>query len=207
MIRGNFKIVDSYNKIYDNINAAIQKEIRANLVKSLPKIRADVINLTIEALENSPEIRSLSGGKLKFDFGLDFDPTSDIVYAIANSVDIKIKNSNVGKSELQSFLTIYIQRSDFKNLLSLEVASVVTEKGAQLPWLEWLLLAGDAILVSEYSVKYGSFEASRSGGAIMVPVGVFQVDPSFSGTADNNFITRALSRYSDKISQILEKNS
>lgn len=207
MIRGNFKIVDSYNKIYDNINTAIQKEIRANLNKSLSKIRADVINLTIEALENCPEIQSLRNGKLKLDFGLDSDPTSDIIYAIANSVDIKIKSSNIGKSELQNFLTIYIQRSDFKNLLSLEAANIVTERGTQLPWLQWLLLAGDAVLISEYSVKYSSFSTSRSGGAIMIPVGIFQVDPSFSGTADNNFITRALSGYADKISQILEKNS
>lgn len=206
MIQGNFKIVDSYNKIYENINSAVQKEIRANLTKSINKIRADVINLTIKALEECPEINSLRSGKLKLDFGLDYDPTTEIVYAIANSVDVKIKNLNMGKTGLQSFLTIYIQRSDFKNLLSLEVATVVTEKGAQLPWLEWLLLAGDAVLISEYGVKYGSFEASRSGGAIMIPVGVFQVDPTFSGTADNNFITRALSGYTDMISQILEKN-
>lgn len=206
MIRGNFKIVDSYNQIYDNINSAIQKEIKSNLNKSITKIRADIINLTIKALEDCPEIISLKSGKLKIDFGLNYDPTLEIIYAIANSVDVKIKNTNIGKSGLQSLLTIYIQRSDFKNLLSLEVANVITEKGVQLPWLEWLLLVGDAVLISEYGVKYGAFEASRSGGGIMIPVGVFQVDSAFSGTADNNFITRALSGYTDMISQILEKN-
>ena len=84
--------------------------------------------------------------------------------------------------------------------------SVTTEAGASLPWLQWLLTAGDAIIVTGYSVEYSGSPTSRSGGAIMVPKGVFKVDSSFSGTADDNFISRAINKYQDRIKESVEKN-
>jgi hypothetical protein len=40
----------------------------------------------------------------------------------------------------------------------------------------------------------------------MVPKGLFKVNSAFSGTEDDNFITRALNKYQDKIAQAVEKN-
>jgi hypothetical protein len=205
-LNARIKIIDSKNKIEGNILKSCENELKNIFSKARPKIHSAVINLVIEALQKSPEIISLQAGTLKTDFGLDFDPTETIIYAIANSTYINFKGFRLNKNSVTNILSVYIQPSDFKNILSMSDASVLTDKGQSLPWLEWLLLEGDAIIVTEYHVEYGAYESSRSGGAIMKPSGVFRVNPAYSGTAENNFITRALASYGDQIKEIVRKS-
>jgi hypothetical protein len=40
----------------------------------------------------------------------------------------------------------------------------------------------------------------------MVPDGFFRVDPEFSGTREDNFITRALEGYSSRIEEIVRSS-
>ena len=107
---------------------------------------------------------------------------------------------------MSNVMSIYIQPSSFDNLLSLAVANVITERGEVLPWLEWLLTAGNAIVIAGYSVEYGNFQTSRTGGAIMEPVGFFKVDSQFSGTPENNFITRAIEPYGEEINNLIKSS-
>lgn len=202
MINAKFKIITSNAQIERSALKECEREVKQILAKAKAKIHADLINLVIEALSTCPEIISLQGGKLKQDFGLSSDPTTDIVYAVANSVVIDFKNFTLSKLS-KAALTVYIQPDDFMNLLSRDFATVVTEKGQILPWLQWLLIEGDRIIISEYHVEYGVYPSSRSGEAIMKPGRIFKVDSSFSGNKDDNFITRALSRYESQIKDII----
>ena len=197
---------DSTLKIEKEILKACEAEMKLIFRKSVYKIQADIINLMVEALSQSPEILSLQSGKLKFDFGLDFDPTEVIIYAIANSTTVNFNNFSFGKSIANNVLTINIQPDDFRNVLNLREASVLTDKGAALPWLEWLLTAGDSIIITNYHVEYRPSPSSRSGSAIMVPKGVFKVDSGFSGNVQNNFITRAIDSRQDEIIEIVGRN-
>lgn len=206
MINGSIKILDSDVVIQKNILESLRSGLKLIFTKARPKIESSIKALVVEALSTCPEILSLQNGKLKYDFGLSDDPTSDIIYAIANSTYVSFRDFSLKLSGSIVALNIFIQPSDFQNLLSLPVASVVTEKGESLPWLEWLLTAGDAIIVNSYHVQYQSSPTSRSGGAIMVPNGIFKVDSSFSGTEDDNFITRSLNKYQAKIMECVEKN-
>jgi predicted ribosome-associated RNA-binding protein Tma20 len=157
----------------------------------------------IKALSDSPEILSLQSGSLKYDFGLNFDPTQEIIYAVANSTYVYFKNFRFNKNSVTNVLSVYIQPEDFRNLLNSGSAQVITSDGVVIPWLYWLLTAGDAVVVTQYHVDYGSYNASRSGGAIMKPGGVFKVDSEFSGTVDDNFITRAIKGYESQITDII----
>jgi hypothetical protein len=206
MINGSIKILDSDVVIQKNILESLRSGLKLIFTKARPKIESSIKALVVEALSTCPEILSLQNGKLKYDFGLSDDPTSDIIYAIANSTYVSFRDFSLKLSGSTVALNIFIQPSDFQNLLSLPAASVVTEKGESLPWLEWLLTAGDAIIVNSYHVQYQSSPSSRSGGAIMVPSGIFKVDSSFSGTEDDNFITRSLNKYQAKIMECVEKN-
>lgn len=206
MINGSIKILDSDVVIQKNILESLRSGLKLIFTKARPKIESSIKALVVEALSTCPEILSLQNGKLKYDFGLSDDPTSDIIYAIANSTYVSFRDFSLKLSGSTVALNIFIQPSDFQNLLSLPAASVVTEKGESLPWLEWLLTAGDAIIVNSYHVQYQSSPSSRSGGAIMVPNGIFKVDSSFSGTEDDNFITRSLNKYQAKIMECVEKN-
>jgi hypothetical protein len=204
----NFKItlVDSNFKIEQNILKAMEDELKVILNKARPKIHAEIINLVIGALEACPEIQSLQGGKLQMDFGLSEDVTHEIIYAIANSTHVYFKNVRLYKKSASAALSVYIQPEDFRNILSLSGASVKTDKGQTIPWLEWLLTAGDAVLITQYHVDYGNYPKSRSGGAVMKPSGIFKVDSAFSGTAEDNFITRALEKKQDEILNIIRKS-
>lgn len=206
MFKGKIKIIDSNNKIENNVLDACRDELKKMFTKAIPKIRADVINLTVDALSGSPEIQSLKHGTLKFDFGLTEDPTTAIIYAVANSINVYFKGLRLNKRSTTNVLSIYIQPSDFQNLLNLPDAYSVTELGNSLPWLKWLLTAGDAILIKGYHVEYGNSPNSRSGGAIMVPQSIFKVNSAFSGTEDDNFITRALANYDKELATIVEKS-
>lgn len=206
MLNGKIKILDSDAKIQKGILDSMRSGIKLILNRGKSKIESAVKAIVVEALSGCPEIMSLKGGTLKYDFGLPDDPTDDIIYAIANSTFVSFRDFQLKLSGTSIAFNVFIQPSDFKNLLSLPSRRVTTEKGVDLPWLEWLLTAGDAIIVTSFHVKYGASDKSRSGGAIMVPKGLFKVDSAFSGTEDDNFITRALNKYQDKIAQAVEKN-
>ena len=86
-------------------------------------------------------------------------------------------------------VTIGIQPSSFVNLLGLGITE--TENVGNIPWLQWLLTAGDSIIIADFGVDYGPY--GRSGMARMtVSRRPFKVDSAFSGTPENNFITKAL---------------
>jgi hypothetical protein len=200
------RIIDTDAKIEKNILYAMEKDVKFTIQKAKAKIHSGIINLVVEALSSSPEIVSLSAGKLKADFGLTSDPGQEIIYAVANSVDVVFRDFKMNRQGVKSVLSVYIQPSDFTNLLSAEFAKVVTDKGDQLPWLSWLLTMGDSVIISEFGVQYGNFPTSRSGMAVMKPIGVFKVDSTFAGTIENNFITRALDKYKNQMSEIIGKS-
>lgn len=205
-LKGNIKIVDSNIKVEANILKSMYEGVKNILFKSKPNIESRVKQLVREALYKCPEIESLQGGKLKFDFGLDNDPTQEIIEAIVASTYVYFKNFKLVKNGYSNVLSVYIQPSDFINLFSLSSASIVTEKGVELPWLSWLLTQGDTILITQHHVTYGAYPDGRTGGAIMKPGGVFKVDSKFSGTPDDNFITRALEKYQQQIVDTIGKS-
>lgn len=206
MLRGKIIIKDSNQKIEKNILSTSEKEIKILFQRAKPRIESDIKNLVLSSLEDCPEIKSLRDGQLRFDFGIPIDPTNEIITAIVNSIYVYFKNFRLTKKEVKNIFSIYIQPSDFKNLLGNAYGNVITEQGELLPWLEWLLTAGNAVVISGYSVEYGPNPNSRTGAAVMIPVGFFKVDSKYSGTAENNFITRALANKEKEISEIIRKN-
>ena len=93
------------------------------------------------------------------------------------------------------------QPADFANLLGLPQGHQVTNKAADLHWLDWLLTKGDTVIVKGYS--YEPSGKGRSGGGSMKTGGFFRIDPSYSGTTINNFITRAFVGRETQLAKIL----
>ena len=59
-------------------------------------------------------------------------------------------------------------------------------------WLDWLLKRGDSIIVVNYQYNPQT-GIGRSKLGNMVDGGSFRIPPQFSGTIDDNFITRSFS--------------
>jgi hypothetical protein len=198
---------ESEAQIAKNVNAAIATYINDVLSKNLNGIINKVKLLIPNWVMSQPEIASLSSSdslSLAGQFGLVNGASAG--QAIANSVAqatyikfVKYSNNLKGGLELQ------FQQADFNNLLSLPEGHTIYS-GGNLHWLDWLLKRGDSIIVSNYQYNPAT-GLGRSGLGNMIGGGSFRVPPQFSGTPDNNFITRALigSTQEQQITDILQK--
>jgi len=205
------KLLENDKIIQRKILLAIAKELNRRFKKSRTRITDSIRKLVNDVVIVQPEIQELSRGILQAVFGIpagrETTAIKDIVEAISNSVIVEIKEvSQAGSKVLKGGMLIYIQPKRLSNLLNLPSGVVQTEKGSTLPWLSWLLLAGDKILIADHEVHYTK-GTGRSGLATMQPTGgVFRVPPSYSGTANNNFITRALKGVEKRLTKIIQKN-
>jgi len=200
------KIKESDLQIQRSINKAIaehiNKKIRSKNNFLVGKIKRAVENW----VSSQPEIRSLlSDGvpsSLNSQFGLARGSSKgivgSIVSAVADATQVKIIKVN---EKLEGSIEFRFQPKDFANLLSLSSGVVATEKGANLKWLEWLLKEGDRVVVVGY--RYQPSEDGRAGGGTMLSGFGFRVPPQFSGTTEDNFITRAFSGRNSELAQLI----
>ena len=196
----NIKILESDDTIRKQINNALSEQVNKRLTKSVSRIKSAIGPVIRGALARSPEITSLKGGILQAEFGLETDPTSQILSAIVGSLNIRVQRVN---KNLDGGFTLEMQPADFSNLLSLSAAEQPI-KGGSIPWLSWLLTAGDSILIANFGVELGTH--GRTGRARMSSnFAPYKVHSSFSGTSDNNFITRAIEGVMPQIQEIIRK--
>lgn len=186
-------ITDSIDSITRNVNVAIADYIN-KLIRSKENVLiSSAKRLVDEWVSNQPEILSLkssSPASLVGVFGISGN-TDNIVNTIVSSVvnSISIKFVPYSKN-LKGGLELNFQPANFANLLSLPEGHTRIQNG-DLHWLDWLLKRGDNIIIVNYQYNPTS-GLGRSGLGNMVAGGSFRVPPQFSGTEDNNFITRAL---------------
>ena len=197
-------IKDSDRVITTKINKTLASMFNKTLSAQSSKMQSELRLLIRRTLMSSREVLSLSGGVLKLDFGLTSDPSAQVVDAIVNSLDINVTNVTGSSTGIRGSITITLQPTDYSNLLSLPVARQSIE-GGSLPWLEWLLTLGDAIIIADFGVKYEA-GTGRTGGAHMTRTKrPFKVNSAFSGTAENNFISKAISNIEPQIMQTIIK--
>ena len=201
------KLLESNSQIKDKIYEAILQELNKRVFKNKKNVTTRLQNAVKRWIEAQPEIASLransSAGSLGAQFGLT-SATSDVVAdritsAVAGSMIVKIQPI---KKTLKGTLEINFQRDDFINLLSLQSGHVLTEKGTDLHWLDWLLIKGDTTIITGYTYIPGPL--GRSGGGEMNIGGLWRVPPEFSGTITNNFITRSFKGTEKETAEILK---
>lgn len=199
------KIVESDKIINLKINKALAGELNSLFKKKKDKLLSTVKAIVYNAIRSCPEVDSLSSGELKLDFGLTIDPSAALINAIVSSVDIIVTPFSANGGTLsKGGITILIQPNDYQNLLGLSVSQQPIESGGAIPWLQWLLLEGDSIIIADFGVEYSNEAKGRAGPARMSrSTAPFRVNPSFSGTRDDNFITRALRAYFPQIEKAI----
>jgi len=189
------KITDSIQLIEKNINSAIASYINTKLISNTNGIVSEILLYVPIWLKSQPEITALlskDNTSLAGQFGIT-GSTSSVVDAIISSVtgSLKFKFVNYNNSLKKGGFEVYIQPDNFSNLLGLSEGHTVYQ-GGDLHWLDWLLVRGDALIVSNY--QYNPITGlGRSGLGNMIKGGSFRVPPQFSGTRSDNFVTRALS--------------
>ena len=197
-------------QIQATLTSLISREIDARITRSIPSITKYARSLITQSFLSSPEVPSLLRGKLQQDFGL----TSDLAQSAVNEIlsaliaGVSVKTENVETSGVLSYLkslvwkeksiilSVYPNPELYKSIQGGSYVSS-TDRDINIDWLEWLMTRGTEIIVTGYQVKYDPKDPSwsRSNSAIMIKrkSGAFRVDPEFSGTLEDNFITRAIS--------------
>jgi len=216
MAHASVSLVDKDAVINQKIADSLKPLLNKRFQRAAPKIKTALQKLLRRALLESPEYENLvTGGDLKKELGVDFTRArlETIISMWVNSVTVYVRPVRSLGSNLFGGISIGMVQADYSDVINLPDAHVITEKGEDLPWLEWLLLFGDTVIIRDYVVfpkkGFRGFPnpPSRTGLGIMIKKkqGSWRVPPQFSGTADDNWVVRALNQVSVELDAIVEK--
>lgn len=188
----------------EQITQYLNGKIRKNYSKVVNSLRQKIPFW----IRSQPEMQSLLSegipGSLNAVFGLyrgdASRAVSDIIDAVKNTTTINIKKIN---SRYVGTVEFNFQPANFLNILNLNSGHVITEKGMDLHWLNWLIAKGDTVIVIGY--EYEPSDLGRSGSGTMTKGTSFRVPPQYSGTLEYNFIVRALSNREQEINPIVQR--
>jgi hypothetical protein len=200
-------LLDKQSDIRREILSALKIEIDKALSMCVTKLKVPLSNLIKTALMSEPEYSSLISGQLRSEFGIADVGNVDIaINNISNSINIQKKAVSINNVGLSGGIELnIINNQDYGALTDPSAFVNDTERGYSLPWLEWLLLKGNTILVRNFEVEFGENPRSRSGNAIMIgSTSNWRVPPEFAGTIRDNWTTRALSRIDQDIIKLVQ---
>lgn len=208
-MRLQLKLLENNNQISQIILQNIYDHIEPRLKIAVKNIQKDLSLLIANALRQEPEYQSLLGGQLKAELGLpNTEMVESVINALSQAIEIEARPLTIKKSGLSGGFTLnMIKSDDLIGIINMSAASITTQNGT-IPWLEWLSLKGNEILVKDFVVKLGPNPNSRSGMAIMKSStgDAWRVPPQFVGTEANNWITRAISRIENNVYSLMIKS-
>ena len=183
------------NQFFEAITKEIKEQISIRLSQFIAMVRPDVVKFVEDSLRKDPDgiYTSLNNGDLQIDFGFESGQNvgEKVVKEISNSVSftkLRPNSASVGGLRLE------VLKGGINFLLTKDFSSY-DSNGNSVDWLNWLLLAGDTIVVADYEVIYKRTRSSRSGRGLMISPEMtkgFRVRPEMSGVEDDNWITRSL---------------
>lgn len=196
------KITESNNQIEQKIVDALYPQVKKYMDDFMNKLKRGLPPIISSAIINTSEYQSLLNGKLRLEFGIP-NPGEKLAKLIeiwsTNIVwDYKVTKIN---RRIKAVVGAKLIRADFRDVLYGDFAIVADiARGYDLPWLQWLLLEGDKIIVRKHEVQLTTNKYSRTGLAIMKDSKKnWRVPVEFAGTISNNWITRAIDNASDQI--------
>jgi|694.fasta_scaffold00279_8 hypothetical protein len=202
------KLVDSTPDITKAILGSIRDYLDPKIKQAASKTSEKLPKLVSEALRQEPEYLSLLSGQLKAELGLaSSSDVEAVIEAISSSIELKTQSLSANRSGIKGGFTInMIRAKDAGGVIGLDIAKI-NDKGYSLPWLQWLLFAGNEVLIKNYKVEFGPDPNSRSGLAIMKPSSSssWRVPPEFVGSEENNWITRAITRIENNVYDLIVK--
>ena len=205
--RAGLKILETNAEINKEISRIITRQINESLVVTAKFLQREVRPILEKYLRISPEILSLSNGLLQAEFGLDDDPTPQLISAIMSSFEVNVTKARGGSSSRLGSIKLQFSKQDYLDLLSNDWAFQDIESyidgsyRGSIPWLDWLLNYGDTIIIANYGVEIGEF--GRTGLAHMVKrAAPYKVNSNYSGVATDNFITRSVFAASSELNKV-----
>ena len=201
------KLVEPDNIIERKMLEALVRAINKNLNRIANKTQKEIGELIARYILDSEIADQLrTGNTLAAHFGLRPGQGESAVDQIATTIQTSIKvrpmkAQRQGKQIKGGFEVGFLREDLVATLNSLAIANIYSNDGSPLPWLDWLLTRGDDIIVTGHSITFS--DDGRSGLAVMVQdnSGFWRVPPEYSGTEENNWLTREIVRNSRELSK------
>lgn len=193
---------------------AIGEKVNKAVLRALPEIKRQVAQSTGEIFRNTETYRSLSDGRLAGHFGFHIGngkkKAEAVIRAVENSIQTRFLRITPRGRYFDGGLKLFMVKSDLSEILNISEAIVITpENGHALPWLEWLLLEGDRIIISDHVFNPRTGSGRSTQGFMMKNSGVWRVPPEYSGTIRDNWLTRVFlrdrQRIADRYGEIIHR--
>jgi hypothetical protein len=203
------KLLENNTVIINEILKALIPEIDSYLKNRLNRIKIELPSLITDLLKNTETYSALVGGQLQYEFGIP-DPgnkINEILEIWSRNISVNYRAPVVSNARIKASFSVSIIRSNFSDVLSSDAALVIDNlRGYSLPWLEWLLLEGNKVIVRKQQVVFRPSKFSRTGMAVMQESNKnWKVPAQFAGTISNNWITRTIDDNEATINNFLEK--
>ena len=205
------KLITTPDEFQKMAMVAIRDELNKKIPNTLKEIENKIANNIKRIFVVTDEYNSLVNGPLDAHFGIPqgeaISRLDEIINKVADSVVVEFKRISIRGSNFSGGLTIKAVNGDFIDVLSLSAARIELDDGGSIPWLEWLLIRGDAIILAGYEIKFGNYPTSRSGEAVMVKnsIKAWKVPVGVSGTIRDNWFTRAVENSFDFLDKLIDK--
>lgn len=210
--RASIQITESTKSISAKVVAEAVQQIDKRMRSRAPEINLLVGELIEAKIRATPHAKSIIAGQLSADFGLNIgegeEALETLIFVVKRSVKVNLDIRNRGSlGNLAWSMSVSILPDGFSDLLGRIGAYTSPRSGADIPWMEWLLTKGTTIIYDDFFVANGEFRTSRSGFALMFPSGqsgkMFRVEPTFAGTADDNFVVNTIASLLPEIGKIM----
>tara|TARA_R110002020_G_scaffold201645_3_gene404387 strand:+ start:128 stop:775 length:648 start_codon:yes stop_codon:yes gene_type:complete len=187
-----------------NIKKEIKKVFASKVIKIIPRIKKKMSQQIASAIRESNVYKDIMAGtQLLGELGLPNPSDLDaVIEAFSKEIEVEYTpNPRLGA------IKIGIIESSYSKILSMPEASFISTSAQTgnptiIEWLRWLLLKGNSVVIKGY--QFIPKSAGRTGLGIMAKSsrGNWSVQQRYSGTTDNNFVTRALE---DKIEEVIDE--
>lgn len=206
-----YKIIPPTNAFFEiQLIRELVKQLNSARVAAHSDIETKVRNLTRRIIRDCDFIEKLKESELRGSFGI---RPPDVRPIISSIIDEIVKDTYIISTPIKEFGSVFrggwtlaMGTNLHENLKNMNAGITLTEKGELVSWLRWTLEAGNKILISDFRVKFKN-GYGRSGFACMIPNAIigYRIPPSFAGTYNDNWITRAIIPYLDDYSETIMK--
>lgn len=199
------KISVAKQEIISGIQNVMRSRINSAVHVAAGNIRRDLLQLIEGLFKGSPTYQSLISGQLKDELQVpDIDQRLEqILNTLKASLDVSVIPVASVAGSFRGGLNINLIRSGFQDILRLAAASY-DRPGFAVPWLEWLLMQGDRVILMNYNFQVSTNQVSKGtpisspayaanavGVAALDKGGTWRVPAGFAGDLSDNWITRA----------------
>lgn len=162
-------MADSFDVILDfdfaEMEGGIKREVQELMKRALfaaeDRFRNTLSQIIRRRFRETPEYSSLlPGGALYHELGV-----LNSQAALEDIEEVLVKNIKLRTSGTIVYIEVF--NENYGEFLSLSTASFVSENGHNVPWLEWLLVGDDGVLLAEYTYIPKTSKKSRTGFGIM----------------------------------------